>query len=307
MRHRPTRLCFLLVGGIAASLTACDVEPTSAIDYDAVAHFDLATLKASPWAKRALAGDSFQLSWSADGKSKSKACVELLRHTDALTLGVGHERVEVYASGSLATSGAQACIDEIRDHLATEARAKAKAGKKAKGKASSRPDAVRGEILGDDLVAIVVGPEPLPAPSRARLGDLLATAPSASGTEPLWLTAHPDGKDGELKYIEGWADPATGLDAHLHLELPDAAKAAELHGQAQLALTALRLSGELGGLGSAIELTQAGDTITADVHATQEQMKSAMKASKVSARADTEPGSEPETKRGTSFSFSFGS
>lgn len=264
----------------------CDLESTSAIEYEAVVHVDVATFQDTTWAKKAMQTGTFE--FSTDPKSKdalrldSKACGSLLKDLDAVTLGAGHDRLELYLEGTL---GGQAttCFDEL------EARVAAK--KTASKGTSSAPDTVRIDRLSKAVVGIVIGPAPLPTPSIQRLDDLLDAHPGTTGHEPLWFTVRGDATEEGFESLEGWADPSQGLDARMVLELKNAEKANLLQSQASLAITALQLSGDAPDLGQIVRLSASGNTLTADVHATEAQIVKLMQSAEddENAREDDRP------------------
>jgi hypothetical protein len=280
MSHRSHLRSLLLVGAAAAVLPACDVEPSSAIDYDVVAHVELARLQKAPWIAKAMeGGGSAAINLTTDDGKKSTlpTCAEVLKTAESLTLGTGNERVELYVEGALSKKDTQKCFDELKASFA-DGKSKTKSGKK---------ETVRTAVLGDSLVAVTIGAAPLPAPTRARLKDLLDAEPSNSGKEAAWFTMHKGTDSGDVKYAEGWANADKGLDAHVQFEMKDEAKAAEVQGEVSATLLALKLSGEMADLAKAVKIASSGDTITADVKASDKQMQKMVKTMSTKAGSDS--------------------
>ena len=273
MSHRlPLLLC-----SAAAFLAACDVDPASALDYDAVGHIELQALESSSWAKGVLKGGTVR--FTAGGKD-SDACGRLLKQADAVTFGVGHQRAELYLEGSLDKGDAQTCLDALADDL-------------------DKGDEIHSATLRGGVLAVAIGPAPLPAPTAARMRDLLDSDPSPKSDQPIWFVVDRAAKSGDFKYIEGWVDPRKGLDAHVQVDFADESAATKRHAEAALALTAAKMSGELGELAKRVKLSTAGETITADVRAPARVMETLMTEGKKKGDKDG--------KAKASFNFSIGS
>lgn len=262
----------------AALAGGCDADD-STLDYDAVAHVDLRAMKTSPWMIAAMGkgpvGPKIQIDGDLD-----PACVEVLAQAEAMTVGTGGKKLELYVEGPRDSSVAQACIRSLKDLAKDEA------------------VTLKAQWLDDDLLAIAAGESPLPTPSRARLESLRAADPSATGGKTAWWTAkNAAGKPG-VEYVESWADVGKGLDAHVSVQFDSEAAAAKTHAEVSLGLTALRLSGEMSDLVSAIAVEAGGDTVTADVHASESQMKKLVASSKAKAEAKSSSGAgaEPGTR-----------
>ena len=276
MSHQATLRSLLFAGASAALLAGCDVEPGSAMDYDLVAHVDLHRLQKASWVKKAMEGGSTEIKLHPDGKNTTETCTALLEEADALTMGTGNDRVEIYVEGKFDDARTDKCFDELKAQFA---------GGKAKTE-SGKAQKVRTVELGDALVGVAIGPDPLPVPSKARLQDLLDAEPSQSGNEALWFTVQNGPKNENVKYAEGWANTDKGFAAHVQLELKDAATATELHAQAQAILFALKVSSDTADLVKGIKLKASGDTITADVSATEKLMSKAVTSMKTEAGSD---------------------
>jgi hypothetical protein len=110
MSHRSHLRSLLLAGAAAAVLPACDVEPSSAIDYDVVAHVELARLQKAPWIAKAMeGGGSAAINLTTDDGKKNTlpTCAAVLKTAESLTLGTGNERVELYVEGALSKKDTQ--------------------------------------------------------------------------------------------------------------------------------------------------------------------------------------------------------
>lgn len=254
-----------LAVGTSAALLGCDVEPDSALAYDTVARIELAALQASPWGKEILGTGNVNV--NIEG---SDACGTFVKSAKALTVGTGSDRIEVYVEGKIDADAAEDCAEALEDELTAK--------KPTDGK---KPQVLRAEMVTSGVFAFVVGPAPLPRPSRARLKDLMDADPSPDG-KPIWFTTRPGGKSKELQYAEGWMDPGKGLDAHVSVEFTAEALAAKSGAEATMFLTMLRMSDEMSDVAKSIELKTAGNTISADVHATAKTMK------KLVAQADSD-------------------
>ena len=286
----PRTAAIVLASVTAGLLVGCDAEPGSAFEYDTVARVDLDAVRSSAWGKNLLEGDSVQI--SVDG---SHDCEALVADTDAVTLGTGRDRVEIYVEGSFASKAVDDCIDALEADFSKE-----------KPKKGETRHAFKSKTLGQGMFAIVVGPAPLPTPSRDRLDDLLDADPSPAD-EPIWFTARPDKATEELRYVEGWLDPSKGLDAHVGVEFSDDAVAAKNGAEATMFLTAMRFSDEMSAFANAVDLDTSGNTVSADVHASADTMKALMKSSSKRSKADgmtiEEAKKYRKGKSGVSFSF----
>ncbi len=242
--------------GTTGALSGCDVEPDSALAYDTVARVELDALQASSWGKEMLGTGNIDV--DVDG---SDACGTFVKSAKTLTVGTGSDRIEVYVEGKLDADAAEDCADTLEKELSAK-----------KPDDGEKPQVLRAELVADGVFAFVVGPAPLPRPSRARLKDLLDADPSPDG-KPMWFTTRPGSKSKELQYAEGWMDPAKGLDAHVSVEFTGEALAAKSGAEATMFLTMLRMSDEMSDVAKSIELKTSGNTITAEVHATEKTMK----------------------------------
>lgn len=292
----PRAAAIVLASVTAGLLVGCDAEPGSAFEYDTVARVDLDALRSSSWGKDMFEGDSVQI--SVDG---SQDCEALVANTDTVTLGTGADRVEIYVEGTFSAKAVGACVDALEADFA-----------KKKTEKGETPHALKSKMLGNGMFAIVVGPGPLPTPSRDRLDDLLDADPSPAD-EPIWFTARPDSATEELRYVEGWLNPAKGLDAHVGIEFADETVAAKTGAEATMFLTAMKFSDETSALARTVELDTSGNTINADVHASADTMKAFLQASSKRSKPD---GAEIEaelkrakkrSKGKSGVSFSFGS
>lgn len=287
----PRAAAIVLVSVTAGLLVGCDVEPGSAFEYDTVARLDLDALRGSPWAKDMFQHGRVQI--SVDG---SHDCEALVDDIDAVTLGTGNDRVEIYMEGSFSTKAIDACVDAVRDDFS-----------KKKTKRGEKPRSLKSKTLGNGTFAVVIGAGALPTPSRDRLSDLLDADPSPSD-QPIWFTARPGDASEDVRYVEGWLDPKKGLDAHVGVEFVDDALAAKTGAEATMFLTAMRLSDETSALAKAVALETSGGTISADVQASSDTMKAFMKASsmKASGKGMTADEAKKHAKGRGSVSFSFG-
>lgn len=256
---------------------------------------DLDALRGSPWAKDMFEDGNIQI--SVDG---SHDCEALVDDTDAVTLGTGNDRVEIYVEGSFSAKEVDACIDALRDDFA-----------KQKPEKGEKPHTLKSKVLGNGMFAVVIGTGTLPTPSRDRLSDLLDADPSPSD-EPIWFTARPGDTSEDVRYVEGWLNPKKGLDAHVGIEFADEALAAKTGAEATMFLTAMRLSDETSAMAKAVALDTSGSTISADVHATSDTMKAFMKASSMKASGkgmtaeEAKKHAKEHGKGKGSVSFSFG-
>ncbi|MEM6290542.1 MAG: hypothetical protein AAGA54_04725 [Myxococcota bacterium] len=276
----------------AGLLAGCDVEPGSALEYDTVARIDLGAMKASPWGKEMLGSSAIDV--DIDG---SDACADLVNAAETVTVGTGQGRVEVYVQGPIDADAADDCLAVIEKDLADDPVEK-----------GETPKSIRGESIGKKTFAFVVGSEPLPAPSKARLKDLTDADPSPHG-EPMWFVARPAGKS-DIQYAEAWMSPKKGLDGHLSIEFADEAKAAKIGAEATMALTMLKMSDEAGDFAKAIDLDLSGATMSADVHASTKTMKAVLKNSgkphEKPSPEEIEAMHKRARKDGHSISFSIG-
>src|SRR5690606_29403699 len=143
-----------------------------------------------PWVKKVFEGGSTKI--ELNGKSSTPTCTALLKDARAVTLGTGNDRVEIYVEGTVDRKRVDACFGELKAEVE---------GKKAKtdnGKAKK----VRTAVLGDALVGVAIGPEPLATPDKSRMKDLLDAEPSQSGNEAFWFTVQNGPKQGDVKYAE---------------------------------------------------------------------------------------------------------
>ena len=291
----PRAAAIVLASITAGLLVGCDVEPGSAFEYDTVAHLDLDALRSSPWAKGMFEDGNIQI--SVDG---SHDCEALVDDTDAVTLGTGSDRVEIYLEGSFSSKEVDACIGALEDDFA-----------KKKTEKGEKPHKLKSKALGKGMFAVVIGTGTLPTPSRDRLSDLLDADPSPSD-EPIWFTGRPDDSGEKVRYVEGWLNPKKGFDAHVGIEFADEATAAKTGAEATMFLTAMRLSDDTSEMAKAVQLDASGNTLSADVHASSDTMKAFMKASsmKASGKGMTAEEAKKHAKehgKGTgSVSFSFG-
>lgn len=277
--------------GTAGVLCGCDVEPDSALAYDTVARVELDALQASAWGKEMLGTGNVNV--NIEG---SDACGTFVKSAKTLTVGTGSDRIEVYVEGKLDPDAADDCAEALEKELTAK-----------KPKDGDKPKALRAELVADGVFAFVVGPAPLPRPSRARLKDLLDADPSPDG-KPIWFTTRPGSKSKELQYAEGWLDPAKGLHAHVSVEFTGEALAAKSGAEATMFLTMLRMSDEMSEVAKSIDLKTSGNTITADVHATTKTMKKLVAQSSSDHNASAEirehHRKHGKDKSGVSFSFS---
>jgi hypothetical protein len=261
--------------GLAAITTAailaggCDAEDTP-LDYDAVGHIDVRAMRASQWVSAVIGkgaiGPNIEISGDLD-----RACIEVLGQAEAVTVGTGQKKLEVYVQGPRDSKVAQTCIASLKQ--------------------LAKDDAARLEArwIADDVLAIGAGPDTLPNTSGARLESLRAFEPSATGGKTAWWVARNVAGKAGIEYVEGWADVGKGFDAHVSVQFDSEAAASKTHGELSLGLTALRLSGEMSELISAVALEAGGDTVTADVHATETQMRKLVARS----QSQSQPGKKP--------------
>lgn len=276
--------------GTTGALSGCDVEPDSALAYDTVARVELDALQASAWGKEILGTGNVNV--NVEG---SDACGTFVKSAKTVTVGTGSERIEVYVEGKLDADAADDCADALEKELTA---------KKPTG--GEKPKVLRAELIADGVFAFVVGPAPLPRPSRARLKDLIDADPSPDG-KPIWFTTRPGSNSKQLQYAEGWMDPAKGLDAHVSVEFTAEALAAKSGAEATMFLTMLRMSDEMSDVAKSINIKTSGNTITADVHATAKTMKKLVAQTsgdhKPSAEIREHHGKQTKGKSGVSFSF----
>lgn len=262
-----------LLGLVAAG---CDSDTSSPADYRIVAHADIGALKAAPWIADAMKGDKIDLSGDLG------ACAPLVLDATAVTLGVNEDAFEVYVEGKFTAKQATACADHVATTLV-------KKGAKADEKVETAQ-------LGDGLFAVYRGAF---KPSRTRLKGLVAADPTPAGKQALWVVAHDDANKGEVEHVEAWATAGKGLDAHVEVHFDSAKAAAEIYGQAAMGLAALRLSDDMGDLAKAISVSSGGDTVTAEIHASNDLVRKLMAESRVKGKVDA---SSRDDEHGSSFS-----
>ena len=243
----------VLALGTTGVLCGCDVEPDSALAYDTVARVEIGALRASPWGKEMLATGSIDI-------EGTDACATFVKSANTVTIGTGNQRLEVYIEGEIDIDTADDCAETLEKEIT------------AKKPDDGEPRVVRAELVSDGLFAFVVGPAPLPSPSKARLEDLVDADPSPDD-KPVWFTTRPDSQSKQVQHVEGWMDPAKGLDARIRVEFSDVALAAKSGAEATMFLTMLRMSDEMSDVAKGVTLNTSGDTVTADVHETEMTMK----------------------------------
>jgi hypothetical protein len=262
-------------------VTGCDTDSASAADYRIVAHADVGALLAAPWVAEAMKRDKIDLSGDLG------PCVDLVTGASAITLGANDDAFEVYVEGKFTAKQSKACIDHIEAETAK--------------KGASAGDKVDTIQLGDGLLAIYRGPA---KPSRSRLTALQAADPSPARTkQPLWFVAHDDAKKGDVEHVEGWASTTKGFDAHVEVHFDSAAAAAEVYGQAALGLAAMRMSDEMGDLAKAIKVSNGGNSLNAEFHASHELIRKLVETRSVEGKVVSETG---DGKPGASVSIELG-
>lgn len=255
------KLLALVAGLVTSALAGCDSDAATSTDYRVVLHADVTALRASPLVAAALKDDALQI----DGDLG--ACAELLRTATAVTVGADEGAFEVYVEGKFTAKAAKSCSEHVATQLA------------AKGaKTDARVDTT---VVADGLFAVHRGPA---KPSRARMTSLRSADPSP-GKQAAWLVAHDDDDKDEVEHVEAWISAGKAIDAHLDVHFDSATAATEIYGQAAIGLTALRLSSEMGELAKAISVSSAGDTLTAEFHASNELVRKLIDAGRVKAKA----------------------
>lgn len=211
-------------------------------DYTAVGHVEIARVRGVPWVA------DFMTKHHRDFDPMFESCAKVFHDAEAVTFGLADDRFEIYVTGDLDLDEASACGDKID---------------------VDRPASAI--VLDEDLFVLYRGDI---EPDRARLEGLLARDPEPNAKHPIWMTGSAVSLShaSPVEHVQMWADPSKGLDAQAKVVFADEAKAAEIYGQATLGLTALRMSEHASELASAVDLDSSGDTMTVEIHATEDQM-----------------------------------
>lgn len=269
----PIRSILALTATLTLGSVACDPDSGPvAGEFKVAGHVKLDEALGTSWIQAAIKADGGDLA------KELKACADVLAQTKTVTFGAAENSFEVYLQGSIKEAAANACADLIDAEVGKKSKSSKKA-KPGKGSADKRPTP-EAMMLGKNLFVVFGGNV---TPSPARLQHLLGMDPSPKA-QPLWVVATSDVKDGPVAGVQGWADFKDGLDAHVAIRFDGATKASEIYGQAQLGLVALRMSGELGDMASAVNLATKDDTLNIEISATPKQLQTLFEAGKARAK-----------------------